>query len=95
MSKETFIKVSNLRKEYKIGKGFKIAATSMDGKVVEALQHTRYKNVYGIQFHTDFSSLYDDGRTFKVSPTQTVELSEDTKLFHKLFWQDFSKRIKQ
>ena len=77
----------------KIGKGFKVAATSMDGKVVEALQHIRYKNVYCIQFHTDFSVLYDDGRTFKVSPTQTVELSEDTKLFHKLFWEDFSRRM--
>lgn len=77
----------------KIGKGFKVVATSMDGKVVEALQHTRYKNVYGIQFHTDFSSLYDEGRTFKVSPTETVELSKDTKLFHKLFWEDFSERL--
>lgn len=77
----------------KIGEGFKIAATSMDEKVVEALQHTRYKNVYGIQFHTDFSVLYDEGRTFKVSPSESVELSEDTKLFHKRFWEDFSKRV--
>lgn len=79
----------------KIGKDFAIAATSMDGKVVEAIQHTRYKNVYGIQFHTDFSILYDKGRTFKVSPTETVELSEDTKKFHQLFWEDFSKRLKK
>ncbi|OPZ32249.1 MAG: putative glutamine amidotransferase [Bacteroidetes bacterium ADurb.BinA174] len=77
----------------KIGKGFKVAATSMDGKVVEALQHNRFKNVYGIQFHTDFSVLYDEGRTFKVSPTKTIELSEDTKLFHKLFWENFSGRL--
>ncbi len=77
----------------KIGQAFKVAATSMDGKVVEALQHTRFKNVYGIQFHTDFSSLYEEGRTFKISPTETVELSEETKLFHQLFWEDFSRRL--
>lgn len=78
----------------KIGKGLKVAATSMDGKVVEALQHTHYKNVYGIQFHTDFSVLYDEGRTFRVSPTDTVELSDETKQFHKRFWDEFSKRLK-
>ena len=79
----------------KIGQGFKVAATSMDGKVVEALHHTHFKNVYGIQFHTDFSSLYEEGRTFKISSTETVELSEETKLFHKLFWEDFSRRLKK
>ncbi|MDO5523672.1 MAG: gamma-glutamyl-gamma-aminobutyrate hydrolase family protein [Bacteroidia bacterium] len=77
----------------KLGKGFAIAATSIDGKVVEALQHTQFKNVYGIQFHTDFSVLYDEGRTFNVSPSEIVELSEDTKMFHKLFWEDFSRRL--
>lgn len=79
----------------KIGKGFNVAATSMDGKVVEALQHTRFKNVYGIQFHTDFSSLYEAGETFKVSPAETIELSDDTKLFHKLFWENFSLRLRK
>lgn len=78
----------------KIGKGFRVAATSMDGKVVEALQHTRFKNVYGIQFHTDFSSLYTDDAAFTVSPSETHTLNDDTRLFHKLFWEDFSKRLK-
>ena len=77
-----------------IGKNFKMVSTSMDGKVVEALQHTHFKNVYGIQFHTDFSSLYEDGYKFKVSPNKTMQLSEDTRAFQQLFWQDFSKRLK-
>ncbi len=79
----------------KIGKGFRVAATSMDGKVVEALQHTRFKNVYGIQFHTDFSALYNDNATFTASPSERVTLSNDTRLFHKLFWEDFSRRLKK
>lgn len=79
----------------KIGKDFRVVATSMDGKVVEALQHTRFKNVYGIQFHTDFSVLYNDDAAFKVSPTETITLSDNTRLFHKLFWEDFSRRLKK
>ncbi len=93
ISENPVVASSHHQSAKKIGKGFKVAATSMDGKVVEALQHDRFKNVCGIQFHTDFSSLFVEGTTFKVSPTETVELSEDTKLFHKLFWEDFSGRL--
>ncbi|MDO5664811.1 MAG: gamma-glutamyl-gamma-aminobutyrate hydrolase family protein [Bacteroidia bacterium] len=94
ISKEPVVASVHHQAVKKIGKGFSIVATSMDGKVVEALQHTRYKNVYGIQFHTDFSVLYNDDITFKISPTETLTLSDDTHLFHKLFWEDFSGRLK-
>ncbi|MGV8963864.1 MAG: gamma-glutamyl-gamma-aminobutyrate hydrolase family protein [Candidatus Saccharimonadaceae bacterium] len=77
-----------------VGKGFKVIATSMDGKVVEAMQHSVFKNVYGIQFHTEFSSLYDNEREFVVSPTETVVLSEHTRTFLKQFWLNFSNRLK-
>lgn len=77
----------------KIGKGLKIAATSMDAKVVEALQHTHYKNVYGIQFHTDFAALYEEGREFIVSPEKKFVIDNETREFYRLFWQDFSKRL--
>jgi Predicted glutamine amidotransferases len=77
----------------KIGKGFRVAATSTDGKVVEALQHTRYKNVYGIQFHTDFSILYEEDKEFEISPSEKIVLSEETRRFHKLFWENFSRRL--
>lgn len=77
-----------------VGQNFEVVATSMDGKIVEALQHTRFKNVYGIQFHTDFSSLYDEGREFTVSPQETMVISDDTHTFQRLFWQNFSERLK-
>lgn len=77
-----------------VGQSFEVVATSIDGKVVEALQHTHFKNVYGIQFHTDFSLLYDDEREFVISPQETMVLSDDTRNFQKQFWQNFSERIK-
>ncbi len=77
-----------------VGQNFEVVAKSMDGKVVEALQHTQFKNVYGIQFHTDFSTLYDEGREFTISPRETLVLSEDTHTFQRLFWQNFSERLK-
>ena len=77
-----------------VGQNFEVVATSMDGKVVEALQHTQFTNVYGIQFHTDFSSLYDEGREFTISPQEIMVLDEDTHTFQGLFWQNFSERLK-
>lgn len=77
-----------------VGKDFKIVATSMDGKVVEALQHSRFKNVYGVQFHPELLSLYDKEYEYVVSPQQTIVLSDDTHTFLRLFWQNFSERIK-
>lgn len=77
-----------------IGKNFKVVASSMDAKVVEALQHYVFKNVYGIQFHTDFSSLYDEEQEFVISPKEAIVISDDTRTFQRLFWQNFCKRLK-
>jgi len=65
----------------------------MDGKVIEAFEHIEFKNVYGIQFHTEFSILYKDSYKFKISPTNSIEPDNDTKLFHILFSKDFSNRL--
>lgn len=77
-----------------LGNNFEVVSTSMDGKIVEAIQHKIFNNVYGIQFHTDFSSLYKDEPTFKLSPDKTIELSDDTRTFQRLFWKNFSERLK-
>ena len=77
-----------------VGENFEVVATSIDGKVVEALQHTQFKNVYGIQFHTDFSSLYDNEYEFVISPEETLVVSDDTRTFLQKFWQNFSERLK-
>ncbi len=76
-----------------MGYGFRATAWSMDEKVVEAIEHTRYPNVVGIQFHPEVPSLYDPDHkiTFRPGeqPTHSFldlypgALGED---FHRAFW---------
>ncbi|MCP4725785.1 MAG: gamma-glutamyl-gamma-aminobutyrate hydrolase family protein [bacterium] len=81
----------------KMGKDLKIAAVSMDGKIVEALEHTKYENVYSVQFHPEFSSLYDpEGEKFKFNPDDENMVSiyeivkeKKTMQFHKKYWEYF------
>jgi putative glutamine amidotransferase len=52
----------------KIGKGLKVAATSLDGKVVEAFGHVKYPNVLGVQFHPEFPMLWDTKSEYRFTP---------------------------
>jgi putative glutamine amidotransferase len=54
----------------KIGKGWKVTAWSMDEKVVEAIEHEKYPNVFGIQFHPEVIRLYQEDPLIMV-PNQT------------------------
>lgn len=77
----------------KLGEDFEVIATSMDGKVIEAIHHKIFRNVYGIQFHTDFSELYDENEIFHIAPNNDYKVSKETGDFHRNFWVDFSKRL--
>jgi len=54
----------------KIGKGWKVTAWSMDEKVVEAIEHEKYPNVFGIQFHPEVIRLYEE-EPLIMTPGQT------------------------
>jgi len=54
----------------RIGKGLLVAATSMDGKIVEVLVHEKYPNVLGLQFHPEPTFLYKSEEKFKYLPNQ-------------------------
>ncbi len=81
-----------------VGKNLKIAAVSMDGKIIEALEHTEYENVFSVQFHPEFSDLYDpEGDKFKNDPDDTDEFTFNELLienkameFHRKYWEYFS-----
>lgn len=76
----------------KLGKNFRVSATSKDGKVIEAFENIKYKNVYGIQFHLDLSALYNEDSEIKGSSED--KLDKTGKRFHRDFWVDFSNRLK-
>jgi len=82
-----------------IGKGFKIIATSMDGKIVEAIKHEKYKHVLGVQFHPEFYTLHDpDSRKMKMKPSDTELMTEHEMIkrlggydFQVKYWKYFSR----
>lgn len=82
-----------------LGKGLKVIATSVDDKVIEAVAHQKYKNVLGVQFHPEFSQLYNPGgEKYKPTPDDNELISvyefltrQNDLSFHKRFWSYFSK----
>lgn len=84
-----------------LGKDLVVAATSLDGKVTEAIIHSKYKNVLGIQFHPEYYPLYQKGSRFKPSPGKEARLNLRTFLqdhppsmeFHQKLWKWFSEAL--
>ena len=80
----------------RIGKGFRITAWCMDGKVPEAIEHTLYPNVIGIQFHPEVTSLFDKESKITFRPGEEavhsfIDLYPGIKGedFHGNFWKYF------
>jgi putative glutamine amidotransferase len=82
----------------KPGMGWYVAATSMDGKIIEAIQHTSYPNVRGIQFHPEKPGLFDPSVRHPLdcknsaSFNDTIENS-DSYEFHVAFWKQLEKQL--
>jgi putative glutamine amidotransferase len=86
----------------KLGKGIKIIATSLDGKVIEAIDHTKFPNVLGVQFHPEARSLWDPDQKSRLTPDDKEESSLISILennppglaFHEKIWSWFSQKLK-
>lgn len=65
-----FIASSHHQALKEIGKGWMVTAWSMDNKIAEAIEHTKYPNVFGIQFHPEVIKLYQD-EPLHMTPGQT------------------------
>ncbi len=80
------------------GKGFDVSAYSMDGKIIEAIYHNKYKNVFGTQFHPEGLNLHDPGSTkYRIEPGDTILQTEHDYInslgsypFQLEFWEYFS-----
>jgi putative glutamine amidotransferase len=75
----------------KPGKGLKVAARSLDGKIIEAVYHARYKNVFAVQFHPERMDIYQPKNAFRFSPDDEERplpewIEEEGITFHKAYW---------
>jgi len=52
----------------KLGLDLMPLATSLDGKVIEAIGHRRYPRVLGVQFHPEALETYQKGAMFRSAP---------------------------
>lgn len=86
-----------------LGQGMQVAATSADGKVIEALTHATFPNVLGVQFHPEFYNLHaPDAPKQKTHPRDKRLMSEHEILtennsyeFHKRLWAVFVLRAER
>ncbi len=86
-----------------IGKDLFIAATSMDGRIVEAIEHKKFKNVLGVQFHPEYRYLYRGLRFVTNHPISGNFFSIKNFLaknvaslkFHKNLWKWFAVQIRR
>lgn len=83
------------------GKDLFIAATSVDKKIIEALEHRKYKNVLGVQFHPEYRYLHKGLKFFTLHPVVKRFMSLKYFLaknppsieFHKNLWLWFATEI--
>jgi putative glutamine amidotransferase len=98
-NRSPFVYSSHHQAVKETGLNFEIIATSMDGKIPEIISNKKYKNVFGVQFHPEVSSLYnEDGREYKWFPEDSLRksyflfLQESNSFnFHKTFWEKIRK----
>lgn len=98
---QPFVLTSHHQALKTLGKDLKVSATSMDGKIIEAVEHRKYPNVFGVQFHPEYYSLYLKGRFFKESPGKPSDFNlrrflkshPPSMQFHKAIWRWFSEAL--
>jgi putative glutamine amidotransferase len=78
----------------KLGKGFRTIASSLDGKIVEAIEHERFPRVLGVQFHPEAWPRFNEIYKVKFTPEDKEPLNLNAYLkgrpdsfeFHKKLW---------
>ena len=78
-----------------IGTGYEITALSPDGKVIEGLAHSRFPNVFAVQFHPEVPALYEDRELWKFEPSDKPRtmhriIGKSGVRFHKKYWEHIS-----
>jgi putative glutamine amidotransferase len=89
-----FVFSSHHQQAEKLGKGLRVIASSLDGKVVEAIEHERYRHVLGVQFHPEAWVLFDPDYQTRFTPEDKESLRLKAYLeerpsslrFHRKLW---------
>ncbi len=84
-----------------VAEGWTVLATSRDGRLVEAMEHRRFPNVLGVQFHPEHHQLWDTGARFRQRPDD-VPVSYNALLagtprsldFNKAVWAWLARALK-
>jgi len=85
----------------KLGNGLRVTATSMDGKIIEAVEHERFANVLGIQFHPERYTLYRKGlwqrsqtdAPLDFNPLAFLKANPPSYDFHLALWKWFAEQV--
>jgi putative glutamine amidotransferase len=75
-----------------LGKGWQVAARSMDERIIEAISHKEYPHVFGVQFHPEKPGLFDPSIQHPQSCHSTINFQEaikntDSFAFHQAYWK--------
>lgn len=82
----------------KLAAGLRITAFSLDGRVVEAVEHLRFANVLGVQFHPERQALYrkglrqrpGPGAALGFNPLAFLKANPPSYEFHRAIWKWFA-----
>jgi len=85
----------------RLGANLRVTATSLDGKIVEAVEHRLFANVLGIQFHPERHTLYrkgffqreKTGAPLNFNPLAFLQAHPPTYAFHLAIWRWFSEKV--
>jgi putative glutamine amidotransferase len=86
----------------KLGGALRVTATSLDGKIVEAVEHSLFAHVLGIQFHPERHTLYrkglfqrrKTGAPLDFNPLTFLKANPPTYAFHLAIWKWFSDQVR-
>jgi putative glutamine amidotransferase len=83
-----------------LGKGLFAIATSRDGKIIEAMEHKKYPNVLGVQFHPENRLLWDTELRIRQKPGDPLTSynailtgTPPSLEFNKAIWKWFAARL--
>ncbi len=83
----------------KLGKNLTVLATSIDGKIIEAIGHNKYPNILGIQFHPEGTYLHDPDIKYRKNPNDELKAGKQILIdyssydFHLEYWKTFSEKL--